>query len=85
MGCEGNYPCSSIAVPLIICYYRIITGNVSVYILKYPNYIWQGSYFMKLQDIFIPAMLALRGGWVPAKAGQGTGEHAAPTARPSPA
>jgi hypothetical protein len=33
----------------------------------------------------IPAMLAIRGGWVPAKAGQGSGEHAAPTARPSPA
>ncbi len=35
--------------------------------------------------LFIPAMLAVRGGWVPAKAGQGSGEQAAPTARPTPA
>jgi hypothetical protein len=35
--------------------------------------------------MFIPAMLAVRGGWVPAKAGQGSGEPAATTPRPSPA
>ncbi|HZZ07245.1 MAG TPA: MFS transporter [Candidatus Binataceae bacterium] len=35
--------------------------------------------------MFIPAMLAVRGGWVPAKAGQGSGEPAATAARPSPA
>jgi MFS family permease len=33
--------------------------------------------------MLIPAMLAVRGGWAPAKAGQGAGGHA--TARPSPA
>ena len=35
--------------------------------------------------MLIPAMLSVRGGWLPAKAGQGSGGHAAPTARPSPA
>jgi len=33
----------------------------------------------------IPAMLAIRGGWAPARAGQGAGEHAASATRPSPA
>ncbi len=33
----------------------------------------------------VPAMLAIRGGWLPAKAGQPSDERAAPTPRPSPA
>jgi len=35
--------------------------------------------------MLIPAMLSVRGGWLPAKAGQGSDGHAAPTVRPSPA
>ncbi|MGH7913344.1 MAG: hypothetical protein ACREPW_01665 [Candidatus Binataceae bacterium] len=35
--------------------------------------------------LFIPAMLAVRGGWVPAKTGQGSGEQAATAVRPSAA
>lgn len=35
--------------------------------------------------LFVLASLAVRGGWLPAKAGQSAGEQAAPTARPSPA
>lgn len=35
--------------------------------------------------LFVVASLMVRGGWVPAKAGQGSGEQAAPTTRPSPA
>jgi hypothetical protein len=35
--------------------------------------------------MLIPAMLAVRGGWVPVKVAQNSGGSAAPTARPSPA
>jgi MFS family permease len=35
--------------------------------------------------MLVPAMLAVRGGWTPAKTGQGSGENMAAAARPSPA
>lgn len=62
-----------------------ISGPVLAYITA--HYGWAAWMWVAVAGmvLFIPAMLAVRGGWVPAKAGQGSDPAAAPTARPSPA
>jgi len=62
-----------------------ISGPLVAYVSS--HYGWAAWMWVAVAGMatLIPAMLAVRGGWVPAKAGQASGEHAAPTARPSPA
>jgi len=62
-----------------------ISGPILAYVTGHygwASWMWVAAAGMIL---FIPAMLAVRGGWLPAKAGQATGEQAATSARPSPA
>ena len=62
-----------------------ISGPLVAYVSS--RYGWAAWMWVAVAGMamLIPAMLAVRGGWAPAKAGQGSGGHPTTAVRPSPA